>query len=79
MRTELRRQLSVMQMRNTFDPNISLPVTYNKALTTKRMYDVAYNLSKGLKLDYNATAQSRVDELPVIQRHKQTEIPSLLG
>ena len=28
------------------------------------MYDVAYDLSKGLKLDYNATAQSRVDEMP---------------
>ena len=64
MRTELRRQLATMQMRNTFDPSIALPVTYNKALTSKRMYDVAYDLSKGLKLDYNATAQSRVDEMP---------------
>jgi len=64
MRTEVRRQLATMQMRNTFDPNIQLPVTYNKALVTKRMYDVAYDLSKGLKVDYNATAQSRVDELP---------------
>ena len=64
MRTELRRQLATMQMRNTFDPSIALPVTYNKALTSKRMYDVAYDLSKGLKLDYIATAQSRVDEMP---------------
>jgi len=64
MRTEVRRQLATMQMRNTFDPNIQLPITYNKALVTKRMYDVAYDLAKGLKLDYNATAQSRIDELP---------------
>ena len=64
MRTELKRQLSTMQMRNTFDPAIALPLTFNKALTSKRMYDVAYDLSKGLKLDYNATAQTRVDELP---------------
>jgi hypothetical protein len=35
-----------------------------RRLTSKRMYDVAYDLSKGLKLDYNATAQSRIDELP---------------
>jgi cell surface protein SprA len=62
--TELKRNLATLQMRNTFDPNIQLPVTYNKALTSKRMYDVAYDLSKGLRLDYNATAQSRVDELP---------------
>ena len=64
MRTELRRQVNLLQMRNTFDPSIKLPVTYNKELTTKRMYDIAYDLSKGIKLDYNATAQSRVDELP---------------
>lgn len=62
--TEVKRQVATMQMRNTFDPTIQLPVTYNKSLTTKRMYDLAYDLSKGLKLDYNATAQSRVDELP---------------
>ena len=53
-----------MQMRNTFDPKIALPVTYNKALTTQRMYDIAYDLSTSLKLDYNATAQTRIDELP---------------
>ena len=53
-----------MQMRNTFDPTIKLPVTYNKALTTKRMYDIAYDLSRGLKVDYNAQAMSRIDELP---------------
>jgi cell surface protein SprA len=64
MRTEVKRQVNTMQMRNTFDPSIKLPVTYNKALTTKRMYDIAYDLSRGLKLDYNAQAMSRVDELP---------------
>ena len=64
MSTELKRQLATLQMRNTFDPNIQLPVTYNKALTSKRMYDLAYDLSKGLRMDYNAIGQSRVDELP---------------
>ena len=64
LRTELKRQMATMQMRNTFDPTIKLPVTYNKALTTKRMYDIAYDLSRGLKVDYNAQAMSRIDELP---------------
>ena len=64
VRTEVTRQLATMQMRNTFDPKIALPVTYNKALTTQRMYDIAYDLSTSLKLDYNATAQTRIDELP---------------
>jgi hypothetical protein len=63
-RNELKRQVAEMQMRNTFDPTIALPVTYNKSLTLKRMYDVVYDLSTSLKLDYNATAMSRVDELP---------------
>ena len=76
LRTELKRQMATMQMRNTFDPTIKLPVTYNKALTTKRMYDIAYDLSRGLKVDYNAQAMSRIDELPGDPKLKPTAIPS---
>jgi cell surface protein SprA len=35
---------------------------YDKIYTMTRYYEMNYNLSKGLKFDYNATAQARIDE-----------------
>ena len=62
-RTEYLRTNAQAQQRNTDNPIINLPVTYFKSFSNSRVYDLAYDLTKALKLDYNAKMDTRIDEL----------------
>jgi len=61
-RTDLDRIDANLQMRNTDNPQFALPVTYNKAFTWNRIYDLGYDLTKAIKIDYNARMETRIDE-----------------
>lgn len=62
VRTDLNRLYSENLMRNTKASDFKIPETYNKAFTMGRYYDVKYDLTKSLKLDYSATNLARIDE-----------------
>jgi cell surface protein SprA len=62
-RTEFLRTNATAQQRNTDNPLIELPTTYFKSFTNSRQYDLAFDLTKSLKLDFNARMDARIDEL----------------
>jgi len=62
-RTDVNRTLIYAQQRNTDNPLIELPTTYFKSFTMDRLYDLAFDLTKALKLDYNARMDTRIDEV----------------
>ena len=49
-------------MRNTSGLNIDLPATYSKLFTMSRIYNMKYDLTKSIKLNFSARNQSVVDE-----------------
>ena len=65
----LDRTTNTMQMRNTSQflyPSIDfpdLPVTRNNSFNFNRQYSLLWDLSKSLKLDFNANMRTRIDEL----------------
>ncbi len=59
----INRSYNEMRMRNTDDPSIELPTTYNKTFTFNRQYSLLYDITKSLKLDYNARMNTWIDEL----------------
>jgi cell surface protein SprA len=42
--------------------SLGLPVFYDKLFTMRRYYEFKYDITKSLKLDYTATADTRIDE-----------------
>lgn len=61
-RTDVDRIYNEYLSRNKTNSIIILEPTYVKAFNWNRTYTLAYDLSKALKLDYNAVVQARVDE-----------------
>jgi len=61
-RTDIDRYYARLINRNNDNPNTIVPILYNKNFTLNRFYDVRWDLSNALKLDYQSTAMSRVDE-----------------
>lgn len=65
----LDRTTNTMQMRNTSQflyPTIDypeLPVTISNSFNFNRQYSLLWDLSKSLKLDFNANMRTRIDEL----------------
>ncbi len=62
VRNDMGRSFHEVQMRNVEQPTVLLDTTFDKSFTWQRTYDVRYNLTKALKLTYNATNASWVDE-----------------
>lgn len=62
-RVELNRLYSENTLRNN-DPNNFIPIrtSFNKNFQINRLYGVSWDLSKSLKLDFNATNLSIIDE-----------------
>jgi cell surface protein SprA len=61
-RLETDRRYGVTLNRNNDNQGILIDPLYDKMYTMSRYYEFRYDLSKGLKFDYNATALSRIDE-----------------
>lgn len=61
-RLETDRRYGVTLNRNNDNQGIVIDPLYDKMYTMTRYYEFRYDLSKGLKFDYNATAFARIDE-----------------
>ncbi len=64
VRGDLIRSIQTMKMRNVDNPTFQLPEMFSKNFTMDRNYNVVWDLSKGIKLDYTSRMRVRVDELP---------------
>ncbi|MBI4648838.1 MAG: cell surface protein SprA, partial [Bacteroidia bacterium] len=64
MRTDLVRNYRETKLRDiaAADVNVEIPITIKKDFNCNRVYDMKYDLTKGLKFDYNATNISRIVE-----------------
>jgi len=61
-RTDLSRYYSEVKTRNINNPYIKIKPTFRKDLEWTRFYDVKYDLTNQLKIDFTATNLSRIDE-----------------
>ena len=62
VRTDLSRFYSEVKTRNINNPWIKIKPTFRKDFEWTRFYDVKYDLSKALKIDFTATNIARIDE-----------------
>lgn len=61
-RTDVFRKYQSNKTRNIYEPNNIIDPTYNKEFNWNRYYDVKWDLTKSLKLDFSATNIARIDE-----------------
>ncbi len=66
-RTEINRNYLESKMRNLNtsyidNAEVEIPVTFQKNFVWNRNYDVKYDLSRALKVDFSATNMARIDE-----------------
>lgn len=61
-RTEMARNYSELQNRNISNPDILILPNYKKDFLWNRVYDVKYDLSRSLKLDFTSVVNARIDE-----------------
>ncbi|MCC7050313.1 MAG: cell surface protein SprA, partial [Bacteroidia bacterium] len=75
LKTDLLRDYTETKNRGSTDFIALVSPTYQKNFTMVRNYDLAWNLTKSLTLDYNATNNSRIDE-PAgrVKRIKEKEV-----
>ena len=62
VRADVDRYYSEQQLRNTGDVALIIDPNFNKSFNWNRVYDVKYDLARSLKVDFNATMNSRIDE-----------------
>ncbi|OYU97424.1 MAG: cell surface protein SprA [Bacteroidetes bacterium B1(2017)] len=62
VRLEADRRYGELLNRNNDSRETALPVLYDKMFTMRRYYEFRYDVTRNLKLDFNATADARVDE-----------------
>ncbi len=60
-RTEINRQFGETILRDIYGDGLTIP-TFNKFFTWDRFYNVRWDLTKSIKIDYSATNFSRIDE-----------------
>ncbi len=61
-RWELTRNYSEEQLRNVSNPGYNIPVSISKEFNWNRYFEMTYNLTKSLKLDFRTTTNARIDE-----------------
>ena len=61
-RTDLDRNYNETKLRNLNNNNILIFPTYNKFFTWNRMYDLKYDISRTLKIDFTVNNQANIDE-----------------
>jgi cell surface protein SprA len=62
IRTDLDRLFQTTQLRNNADGGLGIPPTYNKNFTWNRFYNIRYDLTRSLKVEFDASMASRIDE-----------------
>jgi cell surface protein SprA len=61
-RTDLTRRYHEIQTRNITNPDFILPATYEKDFLWNRFFDLRYDLTRSLKVDFSSIGTSRIDE-----------------
>ncbi len=61
-RVEADRRYGELLNRNNDSRETELPILFDKMFTMRRNYEFRYDLTRNIKLNYNATADARVDE-----------------
>ena len=61
-RTDLYRHYKEVQARNLTNPNMIIPRTFDKEFLWNKYFDINYNLTRSLKLDFSSQGTSRIDE-----------------
>ena len=62
LRTDVDRMFQETQLRNNSAGGVGISPTWNKNFTFNRFYNMRYDLSRSLKLEYDATMNTRIDE-----------------
>ena len=62
VRTDLDRRYTETQMRNTTEYDLRIDPTYQKSFLWNREYHVKYDLTKAIRLQYDAFNYGRIDE-----------------
>jgi cell surface protein SprA len=63
-RTDLWRHYNETQLRNISNPNMIIPMTFNKDFIWNRYFDLRYNLTRSLEIDFSNQNTARIDEPP---------------
>jgi cell surface protein SprA len=61
-RWELLRDYSESQLRNVNNPSFQIPVSVRKDFNWNRYFEMTYNLTKSLKVDFRTATNARIDE-----------------
>ena len=61
-RTDLYRRYNEVKTRNITNPNFILPATYQKDFMWNRFFDLRYDVTRSLKVDFSSRGTSRIDE-----------------
>jgi cell surface protein SprA len=61
-RWEVERGYREEQLRNVNNPNFKIPVTVNKDFYWNRYFDLTYNFTKSLKMDFRTATNAIIDE-----------------
>lgn len=63
-RTELNRRYREFQYRSNTAADVIQPANYSKSFTMDRVYNLRWDLTRSLKLNYSATMTAAIDEPP---------------
>jgi cell surface protein SprA len=61
-RTDLYRRYREKKTRNLTNPDFVLPATYEKDFLWNRFFDLRYDLTRSLKVDFSSRGTNRIDE-----------------
>ncbi|MEI8113286.1 MAG: cell surface protein SprA [Bacteroidia bacterium] len=61
-RTDMWRHYNESQTRNIANPNMIIQPTFNKDFIWNRFFDLRYNLTRSLELDFSSENTARIDE-----------------
>ena len=61
-RTDIDRNYNETKLRNINNSNMLIFPTYNKIFSWNRMYEMKYDISRSLKLDYAVNVKANIDE-----------------
>ncbi|MFO8000022.1 MAG: cell surface protein SprA, partial [Marinilabilia sp.] len=61
-RWELMRDYNESQLRNINNPDFDIPISVRKNFNWNRHFEMTYNLTKSLRIDFRTTTNARIDE-----------------
>jgi len=61
-RTDMWRHYNEIQLRSISNPNMIIPMTFNKDFIWNKYYDLHYNLTRSLQFDFSTQGTARIDE-----------------